>query len=82
MRLIYFKTELNFLFQFDIIFIIDLNIKDKIIIYVINANIAVMHIYNIINKALQLSKHIKLNKIINFKEKDYYYLNILIIKIN
>ena len=65
----------NFSFQFHIVFIVDLNVEDEIITHVINANTSMMHIYNIINKTMRLSKHIKLNKIINFKKKNCYYLN-------
>ena len=40
-----------------------------------NANILMMHVRNVIDKIMQLSKYIKLNKIIDFKEKNYYHLN-------
>ena len=34
----------DFLFQFHIIFIVNLNIENEIIIYILNADIAVMHV--------------------------------------
>ena len=34
-----------------------------------------IHVRNIIDKSITMSKYIKLNKIINFDEKKYYYID-------
>ena len=65
----------DFSFQFHIIFIVDLNVESEIMMHVMNANILMMHVYNIIDKTMRLSKHIKLNKIIDFEKKNCYHLN-------
>ena len=54
--------------------------------HVLNVKIIFVHVKNAIDKSILLLKHIKLNRIINFKKKDYYAINIinvyLIIEIN
>ena len=54
--------------------------------HVLNVKIIFVHVKNAINRSILLSKHIKLNHIINFKKEDCYVTNIidvhLIIKIN
>ena len=76
----------DFSFQFHIIFTVDLDAENEVMTHVLNADIAVMHVRNVIDQTVQLSKHIKLNKIIDFEEKDCYHLNAsnahLITKIN
>ena len=54
--------------------------------HVLNVKIIFVHVKNAIDKSILLSKHIKLNHIINFEKKDCYAINIidahLIIEIN
>ena len=54
--------------------------------HVLNVKIIFVHVKNAIDKSILLSKHIKLNRIIDFKKEDCYATNIidvhLIIKIS
>ena len=55
-------------------------------IYVLDIKIIFVHLKNAINKLILLSKHIKLDRIINFEKKNCYAADIidayLIIEIN
>ena len=54
--------------------------------HVLNVKIIFVHVKNVIDKLILLSKHIKLNHIINFEKEDCYAADIidvyLIIEIN
>ena len=54
--------------------------------HILNVKIIFVHVKNAIDKSILLSRYIKLNRIINFEEKDCYAANIidvhLIIEIN
>ena len=54
--------------------------------HVLDVKIIFVHVRNAINKSILLLKHIKLNRIIDFKKEDCYATNIidahLIIEIN
>ena len=75
----------NFFFQFNST-LFQLNEENDVMTHVLNVKIIFVHVKNAINKLILLSKHIKLNRIINFKKKDCYATNIidvyLIIKTN
>ena len=53
----------------------DFETKNNIITHVINVNTLIIHVRNVINKLITILKYIKLNKIINFDEKNYYYVD-------
>ena len=78
-------TEKNFFFQSNSVFF-QLNKENDVMTYVLNVKIIFVHVRNAIDKSILLSRHIKLNRIINFKKKDCYATNIidvyLIIEIN
>ena len=78
-------TKKNFFFQFNSI-LFQLNEESNVMTHVLNVKIIFVHVRNAINKSILLSKHIKLNRIINFKKENCYATNIidahLIIKVN
>ena len=78
-------TERNFSFQFNSI-LFQLNEKDDVMTHILNVKITFVHVKNAINKSILLSRHIKLDRIIDFEKKDCYATNTidahLIIKIN
>ena len=67
-------NDKNYFFQSHIISL-DFKIENNIITHVMNVNIFMIHVRNVINKSITMSKYIKLNKIIDFDEKNYYYVD-------
>ena len=57
------------------IILFDLEIENDIMTYIINVNIFMIHVRNVIDKSITMLKHIKLNKIIDFDEKNYYHVD-------
>ena len=78
-------TKKDFFFQFNLI-LFQLNEENDVITHILNVKIIFIHVRNVINKSILLSRHIKLSRIINFEKEDCYATNIinahLIIKIN
>ena len=64
----------NNFFQLYII-LFDLEIENDIMTYIINVNTFMIHVRNVIDKSIMMLKYIKLNKIIDFDEKNYYHVD-------
>ena len=55
----------NYSFQFHVISL-NFNVEKKIIIHIMNAETLAIHVRNVINKFIIMSKHTKLSKITNY----------------
>jgi hypothetical protein len=78
-------VERNYIFQSHVIFI-NFDAKENIMIHIMNNNFSFVHVRNVTNKFIILSKHIKLNKFFDYDEKNCYYANVfeiyLIVDVN
>ena len=78
-------VERNYIFQSHVIFI-NFDAKRNIMTHIMNNNFSFVHVRNATNKFIILSKHIKLNKLFDYDEKNCYHANVskvhLIVDIN
>ena len=78
-------TKRNFFFQFNSV-LLQLNEESDVMTHVLNIKIIFVHVKNAIDKSILLSRHIKLNRIIDFEKENCYAADIidahLIIEIN
>ena len=79
------SIERNYIFQFHVIFI-NLNAEKNVMTHVMNNNFSFVHVRNATNKFIILSKHIKLSRLFDYNEKDYYHVDVfeihLIVDVN
>ena len=67
------SIDKNYIFYSKINF--ELKLKNYVYSYIVNINIFMIQIRNIIEKIYIISRHVKLNRILDYKKKDYYLTN-------
>ena len=70
------SIERNYSFQSHIISF-NFEIKNNIITHIVDFKTSIIHVKNVIDKTIIVSKHIKLNKLIDFDEKNCYHVDVI-----
>ena len=66
----------DYLFKLRIL-LIELDINNNIIAYIVNSNINIIQITNIFSAIVSISRKIKLNKVIKYKKEEYFFAILL-----
>ena len=66
----------DYSFRLNATYVVNLKHEEEIMTHILNVNIIIVHVRNATDKSITLFKHTKLKHIIDFDEKDCYYIDL------
>ena len=70
---VYLSIDKNYIFYSKIN--LELKLKNNVYFHIVNVNISIIQIRNIIDETYIVSRHVKLNHVLDYEKKDCYLIN-------